>query len=165
MRFTAEHRFSGSPASVAAVLSDPEFYTTLDLPDLAFPVLLETSKNGERTRLVFRYEFVGSLDSMARRLLGSHRLTWRQEVVVDSDGQFGDLSFSADADPKRLHGDAHFVLTGDDHGFTTRTLHGEIVVAVPLIGSAAEKRIVPGLVRRLDMEADAVQQRLQGQAG
>lgn len=164
MRFSAEHRFEGSAAAVADVLSDPGFYTTLDLPDLARPVLLESSRDGDRIRLVFRYEFVGSLDPLARRLLGSHRLAWRQQIVVDHRAESGELSFSAEADPKRLHGNADFVLTSDQQ-WVTRRLSGQLVVAVPLIGAAAERKIVPGLLRRLDIEAEAVRQQLRGNPG
>jgi hypothetical protein len=37
-----------------------------------------------------------------------------------------------------------------------RELDGELVVAIPLVGSRAERKIVPGVLRRLDMEAEAV---------
>jgi hypothetical protein len=33
---------------------------------------------------------------------------------------------------------------------------GELFVRVPIVGGTAERRIVPGLVRRLDVEADAL---------
>ena len=164
MRFSAEHRFEGSAAAVAEVLSDPGFYETLDLPDLARPVLLESSRDGDKTRLVFRYEFVGTLDPLARRLLGSHRLAWRQQVVFDHQSESGELSFAAEADTKRLHGSADFVLTSDQQ-WVTRRLSGELVVAVPLIGATAERKIMPGLLRRLDIEAEAVQQRLRSNPG
>jgi hypothetical protein len=164
MRFTAEHRFLGSPLSVAAVLSDPDFHTTLQLPDLGRPALVEVSRDGDKSRLVLRYEFVGSLDPMARRLLGSHRLAWRQEIIVDHRNESGDLALSAEADPRRLHGHAHFVLDGDDKK-VTRRLSGEVNVDVPLIGGPAERKIVPGLLRRLDIEADAVQRRLSSPPG
>ena len=38
---------------------------------------------------------------------------------------------------------------------TVRRLHGELVVAIPGVGRMAERRIVPGLLRRLDIEAEA----------
>lgn len=45
-------------------------------------------------------------------------------------------------------------------GLTLRRLDGELTVAVPGIGRMAEARIVPGLLRRLDLEAAAVARRL-----
>ena len=69
------------------------------------------------------------------------------------------LRFEAERDPKRLHGGARFVLTTVADG-TVRRLDGELVVAVPGVGRMAERRIVPGLLRRLDIEAQALNVRL-----
>ena len=155
MRFQTEHRFNGSPQEVAAVLSDPRFYETLTLPDVSEPEVLESSGDGPRSLVRLRYQFTGNLDGMARRLIGTQRLAWIQQVEIDRSGDSGDLSFNAEADPKRLHGSAHFVLQADDGG-CVRRLSGELVVAVPLIGSRAERKIVPGVLRRLDIEAQGV---------
>jgi|SRR5579862_609412 len=165
MRFTAEHRFPASPAAVAAILGDPGFYETLELPDLT---LLDASgsdepPSGDR-RISLRYEFTGSLDPMARRLLGGARLTWKQEVVIrgEGDDSSGALSFAAEASPRILHGSAEFALTplqGTVVG-CVRHLAGDLVVAVPGLGGRAERRIVPGVLRRLDVEAEAVRSRL-----
>ena len=73
MRFDAEDRFHGSVEAVAAVLADPRFYTELDLPDVARPVLLDHRLEAQRSVAVLRYEFIGRLDPMARRLLGKHQ--------------------------------------------------------------------------------------------
>jgi hypothetical protein len=159
MRFQAEHWFNGSPEAVAALLTDPQFYGQLALPDLSQPEVVESSTEGGRSLLRLRYEFIGSLDPMARRLLGQSRLTWIQQVVVENSTDSGELTFNAEADPKRLHGSAHFSLQSDG-GRCVRRLEGELVVAVPLIGSRAEKKIVPGVLRRLDIEAEAINSRL-----
>ena len=155
MRFQAEHHFHAPPSAVAAVLSNPDFYTGLDLPDLSRPEILEHHTEGANSTVRMRYQFVGSLDPLARRLLGNRRLAWVQEISIDYGADSGQLTFGADADPKRLHGSAEFVLV-DDLGGTIRRLSGELVVAVPVIGPRAEKKIVPGLLRRLDIEAEAV---------
>jgi hypothetical protein len=164
MRFDAEHRFHGSVEAVAAVLADPRFYTGLDLPDVARPVLLDHKKEAQRSVAVLRYEFIGSLDPMARRLLGRHRLAWTQEISVDRAAGSGELTFRAEVEPKRLHGSAEFRLIAEGDS-TVRRLSGELVIAVPVIGPSAERRIVPGLLRRLDVEADAVEATLKGAAG
>jgi uncharacterized protein DUF2505 len=162
MRFEAEHRFHGTPGAVAGLLSDPDFYINLRLPDLAQPVLVEHRVNGSRAAMTLRYEFVGSLDPMARRLLGNSRLAWIQEISVDQSAGSGSLDFKAQADPKRLHGTADFRLLSQGV-MTVRTLSGELKVAVPLIGPAAERKIIPGLLRRLDIEAEALDRRLLGE--
>ena len=161
MRFDAEHHFQGSPSAVIAVLANPDFYTGLDLPDLSRPVVLEQRREGPISVVRLRYEFVGSLDPLARRLLGNRKLTWAQETSVDQSTNSGQLHFGAEADPRRLHGSAQFVVVDDGAG-AVRRLSGELVVAVPVVGPRAEKKIVPGLLRRLDIEAQAVDRIVQG---
>jgi hypothetical protein len=165
VRFHTEHRFHGSPGAVAALLADPGFYVGLALPDLSQPEVLEQHADSDDAALVLRYEYVGSLDPMARRLLGPKRLAWIQEMHVNSSSGSGSgsgtLRFRAEADPKRLHGSADFILAGDEAG-TVRQLDGELVVAVPVIGHQAERRIVPGILRRMDIEAQALDEKLRG---
>ena len=163
MRFHAEHRFDGSVQAVSALLCDPDFSLSLDLPDLGRPEVLEHREDAESAVLRLRYEFVGSLDPIAHRLIGSDRLAWIQEMRVDRSAGTGALAFEAEKDPRRLHGAADFVFAADGSG-SVRRLDGELVVAVPAIGRMAERRIVPGLLRRLDIEAGALDDRLR-QAG
>jgi hypothetical protein len=159
VRFHAEHRIHGSQAAVAALLVNADFYLHLALPDLSLPQVVEERAEGDEARLRLRYEFVGSLDPIAQRLLGSSRLAWIQEVRVDGSAGTGTLAFEAEKDPKRLHGAADFVLT-EDGGSTLRQIDGELVVAVPGIGRMAERKIVPGLLRRMDIEAQALDEEL-----
>jgi hypothetical protein len=83
---------------------------------------------------------------------------------VDRSAGTGALTFEAEKDPRRLHGAADFALTADGSG-SVRRLDGELVVAVPAIGRMAERRIVPGLLRRLDIEAEALDGRLRQVGG
>jgi hypothetical protein len=159
MRFEAVHRFHGSPDALADLIADPDFYTALDLPDVSRPVLLDSSTDGQQSRVRLRYEFVGSLDPIARRVVGEDRLAWIQEVLVDHSTNSGQISFNGVADPRRLRGSAHFSLDADGDG-CVRRLQGELRVDVPLIGSRAERKIVPGLLRRLDLEATALESAL-----
>jgi hypothetical protein len=158
VRFTAEHRFAAPVDSVVAGLTDPAFHRELQLPDLK---LLDVDAHTNRSEAVvrLRYDFVGHLDPLARRLLGDRRLTWVQELRLDRARAAGPLSFEAEADPRRLHGRADVALVADGGG-TRRTVDGELVVAVPVVGRSAERRIVPGLLRRLDIEAAALDERL-----
>lgn len=159
------------------MLGDPAFYRSLVLPDLR---LLEAvpgrdEPTGPRgagvvrssgavpsraMSVVVRYEFTGSLDPVVRRLLGGARLTWSQEVRVTREG--GTLSFSAERDPRVLHGGAEFTLEplGPGDGGTTRRLAGHVTVSLPLVGALAERRIVAGIVARLDLEAEGVRRAL-----
>jgi hypothetical protein len=156
MRFRVEHEFPGPPATVAAILCDPAFHVALDLPDLSRPEVVEHTTTGTAQLLRLRYEFVGHLDPIARRLLAGRRLTWIQELGLDTATGRGRLTFAAESEPDRLHGAADVVLEALDASRTQRRIAGEFFVRVPVVGSTAERRIVPGLVRRMDVEADAL---------
>jgi hypothetical protein len=161
MRFQAEQRFPGvAPRVVAALLVDPEFQSRVELPDLSLPEVVEHRVDGDDAVLRLRYGFVGRLDPVAVRLLGGKKLTWVQELRLDVVSGRGTLQFAAEADPNRLYGDASVVIDGDASE-TRRRFDGELVVKAPVVGGMAERRIVPGLVRRLDVEAEAVRQELQ----
>jgi hypothetical protein len=168
VRFSAQHRFPGPPDVVAAILGDPAFYRTLRLPDLTLVGVDEErpSDGVDRVRVLVRYEFSGELDAVARRLLGGARPAWTQELRLRGGG--GAISFTADANPRLLHGRADFTLDELEPDTeaaprppgTLRRLEGQLTVAVPGIGGMAERRIVPGILRRLDVEAAAVRDAL-----
>jgi Protein of unknown function (DUF2505) len=158
MHFAAEHPFAAPVDAVIAGLTDPAFHRGLQLPDLKL-LDVDVHPNQSETVLRLRYDFVGNLDPLARRLLGGRRLTWLQELRLERASGAGRLTFATEADPRRLHGRADVVI-GPDDGGTRRTLDGELVVDVPIVGGNAERRIVPGLLRRLDIEAATLDQRL-----
>ena len=160
MEFSAEHHFDATPEAVSALLLDPDFHAHLVLPDLSAPTIVDRAVDGTVTVLTLRYEFVGQLDPIARKLLSGRSLAWVQELRLDEATERGHLTFHAEADPKRLYGDAALALVAGTDG-TTRKVAGALHVRAPLIGSTAERRIVPGVVRRLDVEADALRARLE----
>jgi hypothetical protein len=163
VHFHAEHEFAASPVEVARLLLDPDFHTSLELPDVALPAVLASTREGDGGELRLRYEYVGHLDPIARRMLGSRELTWIQDLRLDPTATSGTLSFAADGDPDRLHGDGHVTIDATPSG-CRRRIAGELVVRVPLVGPIAERKLVPGIVRRLDLEAEAVRAQLEGMA-
>ena len=106
VRFRVEHEFPGARDAVADILCDPAFHTRLELPDLSRPEVVEQSTIGTARILRLRYEFVGHLDPIARRILAGRRLTWIQELRLDIATYVGRLSFAAEAEADRLHGSA-----------------------------------------------------------
>ena len=156
VQFRVEHEFPGARKAVADILCDPAFHIRLELPDLSRPEVVEQSTSGTERILRLRYEFVGQLDPIARRLLAGRRLTWIQELRLDTATYVGRLSFAAEAEADRLYGSAEVTLEDLDGARTRRRVVGELFVRVPIVGGSAERRIVPGLVRRLDVEADAL---------
>ncbi len=159
VRFHAEHRFDAPLSAVAAVLGEPELYLALRLPDVDPAELVEHRTDGTVVTVVLRYRFAGRLDPIAAGLLGGRQLTWLQELRVDARSGSGTLTMAAEGGARLLHSSADLVLTADGAG-TVRHLDGELVVGVPGIGRMAERRIVPGLLGRLDIEAEAVRCRL-----
>jgi hypothetical protein len=156
VRFRVEHEFPEPPATVAELLCDPAFHVTLELPDLSRPEVVEHTATGTERLVRLRYEFVGHLDPIARRLLGGRRLTWIQELRLDVATGAGRLTFAAEAEADRLHGTAEVTLVALGDTGTRRLIAGEFFVRVPVVGSSAERRIVPGLVSRMDVEAAAL---------
>jgi hypothetical protein len=159
VRFTAEHRFASTPDRVAEVLLDAGFHARLALPDVALPVIVTSDRGGSVGTLRLRYEYVGQLDPIARRLLGSRALTWVQELRLDTADGRGTLSITVDGEPDRVRGEATVAIDATGAG-AIRRIAGDLRIRVPMIGGTAEHRIVPGIVRRLDMEAAAVRAHL-----
>jgi hypothetical protein len=156
MRFSVDHAFPAPPADVAAIWLDPKFHEQLDLPDLSRPEVLEASTTGTTSVVKLRYEFTGHLDPIAKKLLGNRKLTWLQELTFDTATLRGTLTFAAEADANRLNGEANVTLQSAGDETTRRHVEGDLHVRVPLIGGKAERSIVPGIVRRLDVEGDAL---------
>ena len=67
----------------------------------------------------------------------------------------GAMAFSADEDAGRVNGSATVVITPTDAG-AHRAIRGDFRIRIPVVGGTAEKKIVPGLVRRLHVEATAL---------
>jgi hypothetical protein len=161
VHFEVVHDFPAPRAAVAAVLCDPTFHTQLDLPDLSRPEVVTSAIEGTTNVLILRYEYIGQIDAIARRIVGNRKLTWMQELRLDTQTFAGTLSFSAEEDAKRLNGSTEVAITAaDDDAHSRRRIAGDLHVRVPLVGSTAERRILPGLVRRLDVEAAALSNEL-----
>ena len=162
MRFSSDHDFPAPPEAVARRLCDPDFHQSFDLPDLSRPEVVLSSEDGPARHLRLRYEYIGQLDPIARRLLGNRKLTWLQDLELDMATTRGTLRFAAEAEPKRLFGNATVTLEGTDTG-THRHIAGDLHVKVAVVGGTAERRIVPGLLTRLDVEAAALTAALKDQ--
>jgi hypothetical protein len=155
VRFTAEHRFASAPHRVAEVLLDPGVHAQLTLPDVTRAEFVSSQREGSVGTLRLRYEYVGQLDPIARRFLGSRVLAWVQELQLDTATGRGRLSITVEGEPHRVRGHATVAIDAVDAG-SVRRIAGELQIRVPMIGGTAERRIVPGIVRRMDLEAVAV---------
>jgi hypothetical protein len=116
---------------------------------------VERDVDGSTVRLALRMEFTGSLDSIGRRVVGNRDLTWVQEVSFDTAAHTGRLTIAPDWQSERLQFDAAMQLRADGAG-TVRSIVGDLRVKVPVIGALAERKVLPGLARRLDLEAESL---------
>jgi hypothetical protein len=162
VRFQTEHRFRAAVPAVADLLVDPAFHRDLELPDVALLDVLYHGSDGEDA-LSLRYEYVGRLDPTAQRLLGGRRMTWVQDVTIDREAGAGRLTFAAEGNQDRLYGAADFALRADDDE-TVWQLRGEVRVRLPLVSGSAERRIVAGVLRRLEIEARYMAEELRTRA-
>jgi hypothetical protein len=160
VEFGREHAFAGTVEQVASLMSDPAFQTGLDLPDLARPDVVAHEVDGTTHRLTLRYAYVGQLDPIAQKVVGNHKLTWAQDLRIDVATGAGTLQFSADGVGGRADGTATVTITATGDASCRRRIVGEFRIRIPLVGGKAERAIVPGLERRLDVEAAAVNRAL-----
>ena len=141
-------------------MADPELYLALELPDVGRPEVLGRYGDDESAKLSLRYTYLGRLDPIARTIIGTGQLSWIQDVELDYAAQSGRLTYSSEDPGHRLHGHGRIAFVSDG-GLTTRSIDGELVIAIPFVGGAAERGVVTGLLVRLDLEAAAIRGRLQ----
>jgi hypothetical protein len=161
VQFHAEHHFSSSAVDILAAMLDADLYANLQFPDLSQTEVLGRTSDGSRSSLRLRLEFIGRLDPLARRLIGSDQLSWVQEIEADTSTGTGRLTFASEDASRRLHGQADITFHLEHDG-TSRQIDGELVVAVPFVAAAVEGRIIAGLLRNMDLEAQAIREQQPG---
>jgi len=160
MKLTATHIFSSPTAAVCEGMGDPDFYATLQLPDVESPELLVRTTKGTRVDIHVRFTYSGKLDPIARRIVGRDHVTWVQRLVIDSATQSCTLTVSPEGGVVPVDCAGTFALHAADGEQCLRTLNGDLRIKVPIIGSRAEKSLAPGIMRRLDLEAQALDEYL-----
>jgi hypothetical protein len=156
VHFERQHEFAGTVEQVATLMSDPGFQSVLDLPDLARPDVVAHEVDGSSHRLTLRYEYIGQLDPIAQKVVGGRKITWVQDLRIDVSTGVGTLGFTADGVGGRAEGTATVQITATSDGSCRRRIDGDFRIKIPLVGGKAERAIVPGLERRLDVEAQEV---------
>ena len=64
---------------------DPRYLAALRLPDVAPPNVLGVDGDGSVVTTRVAYEYTGSLDPIAQRVLRGSEIGWVQEVTLDRD--------------------------------------------------------------------------------
>ncbi len=155
MRLAASHHFTASIAEVGAAMGDPAFYAELRLPDVEPPELVSREADGERVDVHVRFTYTGKLDPIARRIVGHDHVSWVQQLQIDPSTASAALQVVPAVGMVPVTCTGTFTLRDEGDG-CVRTLDGDLRIKVPIIGSRAEKSLAPGILRRLDIEAEAL---------
>jgi hypothetical protein len=156
VKLSASHPFGAPVAAVCAAMADPEFYAVLRLPDVDPPEVVVRTVNGDRVDIHVRFSYTGKLDPIARRIVGHDHVSWVQRLVTDPAAESCDLSVVPDVGVIPVSCTGTFKLHAADGGQCLRVFTGDLRIRVPIIGSRAEKSLAPGILRRLDVEAAAL---------
>jgi hypothetical protein len=156
VRLTASHHFTASIGDVCDAMGDPAFYAELRLPDVDPPELVSRTTEGVRVDVHVRFTYTGRLDPIARRIVGHDHVSWVQQLQIDASTTSAALQVVPAVGMVPVTCTGTFALRAEADG-CARTLDGDLRIKVPIIGSRAEKSLAPGILRRLDIEAAALE--------
>jgi hypothetical protein len=143
---------------------DPAYLAALRLPDVAPPTVLAVDTIGTTVTTRVAYEYTGSLDPIAQRVLRGSDIGWIQEVTLDRDAHRARFTVVPKVHADRLRCSGTYALRGLGDS-TTRAISGELRITVPLVASRAEKMIGPGVIRRMKLEATFLEEWLTSNGG
>jgi Protein of unknown function (DUF2505) len=136
-------------------MGDPAFYAELRLPDVEPPELVSRSVDDGCVDVHVRFMYTGRLDPIARRIVGHDQVWWVQQLQIDAAAATAALQVIPAVAMVQVTCTGTFALREQGDG-CVRTLDGDLRIKVPIIGSRAERSLAPGILRRLDLEAEAL---------
>ncbi len=141
--------------AVLRALSDPDYYAHLGEVAAAVraPDLLSVGRDGDTVRTSVRYAFDGTISGPAALVVDADKLTWVIETTYDTAAHSGTVVVVPDSYEGMLRCSGTLTLEELGSGETLETVSGQLVVRVPLVSSAAEKAILGGFKRHLELEA------------
>lgn len=157
MQFTVTETIAAVRDDVVSALGDPGYYASLgnDSTSVRAPELLSASTATGSLVVRVRYSFAGTISGPAARVVDADKLSWVIETDYDPTVHVGTLVVVPDHYKGMLRCAGTLALTERDEG-TLETVAGSLQVKVPFVGGAAEKAILGGLVRQLELEAAAL---------
>jgi hypothetical protein len=157
VQFSVTETIAATRDEVLRSLVDPDYYTFLGdhATSVRAPELLSASDDGGIVRTRVRYAFDGTISGPAARVVDAHKLTWVLETAYDSTEHSGTFVVVPDHYAGLLRCTGTLTLTGTD-GVTVETVTGRLKVNVPLLAGAAERAILGGFTRHLEIEARAL---------
>ena len=156
MQFSTTNTFNASAADVAEALRDPNFYESLDaLPDIAVPEVVSCSGSGDSAMLVVRYRYTGKVDGFVRRFIGNEPLTWLQHTPFEPGSHNARIKSETEVARELLRCSGTMTLDGEKKT-STRVIAANLDVRIPLISGRVANSLIPGIIARIDAEADAL---------
>jgi hypothetical protein len=161
VKFHLDHTFHAPLDAVEAAMVDPEFLESTRLPDVGPPKVLSREQDGDVVTLRVSYQYTGSIDSLARRVLRTNDVAWVQETKLDRGTHRTTFTVIPRVYPERFQcgGVMQLTKSGD---VTERVIDGELKIKVPIFGGRAEGMILPGLRSRMNREAELLDEWLKG---
>ena len=153
MKFHLEHTFDAPLGAVEDAMVDPEFLESTRLPDVGPPKVLSRDESADTVTLRVNYEYTGSLDGLARRVLRTGDVAWVQETTLDRGTHRTTFTVTPKVHAERFQCGGTMQLS-ENGAVTERVIDGELKIKVPLFGGRAEGLIVPGLRSRMSREAE-----------
>lgn len=156
VQFSTTNHFNASAANVAEALRDPDFYESLDeLPDIAIPEVVSNTASDDSTLLVVRYRYTGHVDGFVRRFIGNEPLTWLQHTTFEHDTHNAAIKIETEVARELLRCSGTMTLDGDKKT-STRVIAANLDVRIPLISGRVASSLIPGIIARIDAEAEAL---------
>jgi hypothetical protein len=158
VQFTVTENIAADRDAVVRALGDPDYYAHLGEAATAVraPRLLSVDRDAGTLRTSVRYAFDGSISGPAALVVDADKLTWVIETTYDTTAHSGTVVVLPDHYEGMLRCSGTLTLEDSGRGETLETVSGQLVVRVPLVSSAAEKAILGGFSRHLELEAAAL---------
>jgi hypothetical protein len=153
VKFRLEHTFLAPLDAVEVAMVDPEFLESTRLPDVGPPKVLSRDEDGDTVTLRVSYQYTGSLDSLARRVLRTTDVAWIQETKLDRGTHRTTFTVIPKVHAERFECGGVMQLT-DKGDVTERVIDGELKIKVPIFGKRGEGLVVPGMRTRMNCEAE-----------
>ncbi|MGA2835270.1 MAG: DUF2505 family protein [Acidimicrobiales bacterium] len=157
MRFSVTETIAASREDVLRSLVDPDYYAYLGdhATSVRAPELLSAADDGGIVHTRVRYAFDGTISGPAARVVDADKLTWVIDTTYDTTTHSGAVVVDPDHYAGLLRCNGTLALGGTD-GVTVETVAGVLEVRVPLLAGAAERAILGGFTRHLEIEARAL---------
>jgi hypothetical protein len=158
VKFTVTETIAAERDAVLGALADPDYYAHLGeaVSAVRAPQLLSVVRDADTIHTSVRYAFDGNISGPAALVVDADKLTWVIETDYDIAAHRGTVVVVPDHYEGMLRCSGTLTLEERGRGETLETVSGQLVVRVPLVSAAAEKAILGGFTRHLELEAAAL---------